>query len=723
MLLILWVTLALAADILTFDVSPGAKVVAFPRTESGRLDLGVVGDRLPIQEQIDGSTVPWLKRTTVEAVGGGTWFVRIEAKYKATNLQFSQYGNHVWVSPGLGPPRLVTETPVPSVADLLEGKLVRRVAPRGQSLLHPLDGDATMAMLSPVKMRLPEPPIDGVVPPTSATWKVVDQLREQLGKSTGAQRRRTLILLGFAHERLAWNREASSYFARAAKLPGPDAAAVHLARARMLFSMRNWEGARAECVAARDAGADDVTLLWYLAVLSSATSNPPPTETAIALMAATKEPEAILFGTELRQRDRRVDGTQTQLAAVLPKLEGAVWRRAQLAMGDAEYADGRLDRARTAWSKAAADPQFAPVIAVRLEMAEMLEQQSTKWASHIPNLEFTAAGVGPAASEARYLLAQVSTAFGDSGAAAQHLETLLSREPIRSRAIDVREHLANACSERAEQLDRVGRKADAISFFTTFCPRELDEVATDTRLLERIRVAYEEFGLDAHALDLQLRTIGVLTAQGRTDMQALLDLARLYAVNAKGREALETVAFARRVGLPRNLWQAFDLAEGKARLATGDVRGARTAFGRASANPRYAPEARTRLSLLSAEANNCDGAEAELPDEDPMLPTLSSEDAMLAVARCRLRAGQFEQAAAMGRRVLGLAGSARVQGDAAQVVALAVMAGAEARTDDPLMADAVLAGVSVEEQKQASFEEKVQKWYSSGTNVLNSSGE
>ncbi|HHO51042.1 MAG TPA: hypothetical protein ENK18_09275, partial [Deltaproteobacteria bacterium] len=267
-------------------------------------------------------------------------------------------------------------------------------------------------------------------------------------------------------------------------------------------------------------------------------------------------------------------------------------------------------------------------------MAEMLEDGPSEWASRIPLLLEATDRDDPAAAEAHYLLAQLAETYGDPELAAEHLNLLWDRFPDQARRSDVPERLVDVCRQRLEMLDREGRTADHVAFFTACWRPELDLLSADPELLQRTATLLAELGLPAEGLALQLRAIAVHTRLGHDDPAALAALTRLYVQTGRSTEALQTLDYTE--ALPQRLPVVeFLVAEAEARHALGDTAGALRAWSLAEAEG--APAARRAQGMIQAEQGRC--REAAL-----LLQDAGDDEARLTRGRCLLALGRDQEA-------------------------------------------------------------------------------
>jgi len=475
---------------------------------------------------------------------------------------------------------------------------------------------------------LPQPYRAWVTPDGSLDWQDVDRYRQAV-TGFSCQRSGTTAItpglracndmeeqvmatasvrLGMAYLELDFPREAAYYLDQAAKYEPYNTPPIHLARARAAFGTRRWEDGRKRCGDLLESGGDEALVLECLGVASLATANPPPTDTARAILAKSKRPHARLLAAELLQKDNRHKEALPVLREVVDLLDNSWRRKAAAALGDAAAATGNLKEAKFFWSRSDAVNDLGDVIELRVEMGEMLAGSPRWWPSRIPRLVAAAREPTPVALEARYLLAQIAEAYGDPEQAAEYLTALIDRNRVLALRSDVPERLVRTCSPRLLDLHEQERHVETVALFRMCWRPVLDEFISDTAPLEAVRASLEEIGMFEDALDLQQRIAGIQSRENRDTIESLAALVRLYAIHGMGREALETLAYTRRklgteVSGPR-----FALLEGMAKQASDDVPGAISAYRRATVPGDLGFEAKLRTALLQSENKQCAAA-------------------------------------------------------------------------------------------------------------------
>ncbi len=657
-----WILLAIAASFgapvegrIELSLSPGARTVIFPRSDPDKVEIGIYRNRVPID--IPSFGTQWLANTKVTSVGGGTWFLELQVRRPEIDARLEGDDQNRVVVLAPGNPDLVRAGKTATSAELLSGTMPRRIDASPGAALQPLSGDASLVTLDPSIYplplyapsipNLPQPYREWLTTDTSADWDDIARYRKAIPdcvpnwrtsttrKCTAEEELRLTtasVRLGLTHMDLGFAREASYYLDEAAHGQKFNTPAIHLARARAAYGTRRWNEGRERCAAVKESGGDEALVLECLGVASLATANPPPTETARALLAKSKRPQARLLAAELLQKDNRHSEALPVLREVVDVLEPSWRRRAAAALGDAAAATGNMKAASFFWSRVDAHGDLGEVIDLRVEMGEMLKSGPRWWPSRIPRLIAAARQSTPVAIEARYLLAQVAESYGDPEQASEYLVMLIDRNRALALRSDVPERLVRVCSPRLADLHSQGRHVETVALFRMCWRPILDEVISDTSALEAVRASMEEIGMFEHALDLQQRIAGIQSRENRDTVESLAALLRLYAIHGKGREALETLAYTRKKLGAQVSGPQFAMLEGMAKQAADDVPGAISAYRRANVPGDLGFEAKLRTALLQADNKQCPAA----------IPTLKASIAEFDRANLPRKAGAKE---------------------------------------------------------------------------------
>lgn len=624
------------AGTVTLLTSEDARVVAFPRVDAQRIDVGIYGNRVPLDEQLEGRTSMHLKQAWATSIGGGTWFVTLHVD-PTTDIAWTHEGGRLVLQ--LAPdahPVVVAPEPM-RVDELVASPPPRRPAPPIPLTLHPLRGDATTLAMDAVDgfRGMPE-----VVTPSVQTWapslEAIDLYRAAFtDPATGEDvRAQALARAGVAYTDLDLPREAVHYLTRAIEAGKADPATV-LALARAEVARGRGDEATHACrLAARQRASEEDVLACFVAV-SYMSPELPASEFARALARRTRDPHRLWMAAQRLQADHRHD----EALVILERLEEVGTPGMHASLGDARQATGDLDGALLSWRHAQLDRIFRERMTVRIAMAEMVKNGPESFGASIPELLLAPDTGGVASAERHYLLAQIAQVYGDPDLAAEQLNLLWSHHPERAERSDAPERLVATCTWRLGQLAGMERHVDLVTFFGDCWRRQLDGMVVDTRALTAASRSMAALGLADEALALQLRAVEMIRRHGLDDPDGLLWMAELYVRTGRAEEALDTLAFLGKGKVPPALAADVARVEGDARLAVGDPEAAVKAWKRV-----VTPETQRLRALLAAQDGDCATAL-------PLLDAFDDEDAVLAAARCLLREGDADGAA---RRVSAL---------------------------------------------------------------------
>ena len=718
MLLALGAALAFGAGPaeIDLDVTPGTRAVVFPQTESDRAEIGLYGDRrAPVV-----TLIPLVTSANVVSVGGGTFFVRLALGQPGLDATVSTIAaGRIAIVVGPATRRLVEATsPVP-IAVLVGRDLPRRMDVPDTSAMHPLDGDADLLLPDPSRWPLPVP--EPVLPQGSEAdlveasppnWSDLDRYRRALPRE-GASHTVALIRLGLGNLALGWPREAAYYLAAAMKQPDVDRAALDLARARAAFEYRDWDGARAACGQAHVDGAAPTSVAECLAVVSLATAMPPPSETARALLATSPRPLAAVLAAALFEKDRRHGEARPVLELAVRSLDGEARDRALAMLGDTQLAAADLDAARRSFQLAAVGASrgdLHDLAGRRLDLVDLRATHPSLWAATVPRLAEFGAGPGVDRVEARWMLAQIARRYGDFEVETGELTALHDDQPALAAGSEIDERLAVACTQRLSDLSADGRGADLVAAFRSCWRPELDDRIDGTTPLEQARDAMMGLGLDDDALAVERRIAAIESREGRDDLASLEALAHLYDLTGHGQEALDAIAYARRVKPPEASLGRLDVLEGEARRLLGDVPGARAAWLRARARPSGQDEAALRLALLDADAGDCASAVPSLRAavEAPVVAVgLDADHLRVLLARCLLNGGRADEAGALAGLVLSTTHDVGLAAQARHVAAVAAYEHGRPAPTDLASSEPLWAALLAEEHADAALVPRV----------------
>ena len=620
------------SGVILLDASPDAEVVVFPRVEPTRIDVALYGNREPLADQLDGVSTQHLRQGWATSIGGGTWFVTLHVDRPDVALDWTLVDGRLTLRLAVGPAPVVPPADPPTVVDLLDDPPPRRPAEPQPLTLHPLRGDASTVRLTPEDAFLGMP---SVSTPEVATYRpslaAIDSYREVWTTSDDpAVRGAALARAGVAFAGLGQHRDALHYLQRALDEGRSDPATV-FAIARSQAAMGRVDDVRSSCRYAARRGGAEQDVLACLAAVALLGGAPSPTHVGRALAEATERPHRKLLAAQLLQSDHRHE----EALPILRRLTETGHPRVMAALGDALQATGDLPGAVDAWRAGARSPALQPAMSLRLRMAEILVEGPAAMPKAVPMLFAEADRGGAVGAEAHYLLAQIGRIHADPDLVAEQLNQLWDEAPETALRSDAPERLIATCDFRGATL--AGKPVERIHFFENCWRRELDDLVADPSLLVAVSRDYAALGLVEDALATHLRAMAIDTRLNRDDPASLAWLAALHQRTERPREALETVAYVReRAPLDVDVADELLLVEGKVRWAEGDEAAAEQLWARVAGDGPAANEARQRRAWWLAEQGQCDAPEL-----------LQSAEGQIARARCALRAGRAEEAAAI----------------------------------------------------------------------------
>jgi tetratricopeptide (TPR) repeat protein len=636
---------------LAIETSPGATLEVLPTVYADQIVVAVRGNHVPLHDQLDGRAASGLLDVSLVSVGGGTWFLTLypERPELVLEVRPAPAGYTLALRPGRPEPPLRLPPGPPALADLYADRVPRRPERPPTRPLLPLLGDASPVLAAGEHaLDLPQwagPSVTGpdsarLAPPDPHGWSAIEGYREVLCSSADADARHLAMWrLALAHLELGLAREADHYLARLVGQPRVPQLPVLLQRARTAAVLGRWDAMRGHCQAAAAIAPDDVAVLQCHAVLAVQTGRPAPAAAGRVLLEVAQDDDDRALAARALLRD----GAHAEALPILRALvEGgeAPPDDALLAMlGDAEYAEGELDRARAAWESVRWDGDLGELARVRLHMLDMLEAGPEGWPQRVPALEAAADRGGPAGAEALHLVAQVAHRHGDPELEAEALASMLAWHRELAERGDVLARLVDACTGRLDHLHRGARYVEEAAFFRRCWDRRLVEVVRDTGPIERAAVAYEALGLPEAALDLQLEATRMHARDGQPRPDALARLAALYLAAGRPDEALRTVDYVQRGAGARDLAPALARTAARAQLALGRPDAALAVLARVPADDL---EGRALRAGILADLRGCPPAEADLVAAAAADPASRAR-----LARCRLEAGQVDEATAL----------------------------------------------------------------------------
>lgn|GEM_PF-3534727 len=636
------------------ELNPGATIEMFPRVNSRRVEMVISEQRDPIHQYINGVSSYFLLDIDGYSTGGGVWLLSLTLDRDNLDVTIEQDGDAWMIEIVPGGPEVIELGEIMSAIELLEPGLARTPGPIPATPLHPLTGDAVTIGIEPDRYKLYIPDWEPEIPSRQPdydllrlseepTLEVIDRYRRVATESPlRSSRDLAYYRMGKAYFDMGLPRESLFYFNLLAESDGEwDPEVVNLYRAQAALQMRRWEEARERCEDAMLAGAREERVIECLAVVSLATSSPPPAQTGRALAATTGRPEALMLAGQLLQLDNAHREAEPLIRLAASNLEGDMRKQALISLGDALYAHGDLTGARDAWRYVGSDGALGAVLLQRQRMLTLVERGPREWANAIPDLMITAARRDRSGAEAGYLLAQIAEALGDTRGAADSLMDLMTRHHSIVEGSDVPDRLWRIMDRRLGLLQRQGRSLEQVAFYNDFYSTRLRSKVVDTEQLVGVAAACEALGLYSQALSVQREVFAIHSAQQRDDLDALTNLVRLYVKNDRPLEALETVEYIQQRPSIQDNPSLLGLYEGRSYEELGRLGEAREAYARGATSPSTRLESIGRLSLLEAADENCPAAIEGLEALVEALPGQAPEQLMdgrahIALARCFL---------------------------------------------------------------------------------------
>ena len=683
--------MAFAADgRILLEPTQGATVQVFPQTDPGRLEWAVYGNVAPLDDQL-GGVVEHVLETGAQSVGSGTWLVTawLQAGVEARGSYHWEGSLLVLDVVPAQVDDLVPVEPSPSVDELLAGTVARTQTPYDLPL-HPLHGGANTLHMDPVLRDITRVPWTAPGAPIGAEdWAQVDAVREVLTSTKDPVTRAAAhYRLGQLHSTLGFYRESAYYFGRARE-GGAPLEIVALDQAQTAFAMGRWDEGRTFCSDAHRGGAPEAQVLECLGIASLATGAPAPAGTGRALARASGRPDALLLAAQLMQVDGRHHEAIPLLEAIVESGEVGLLDQANAGLGESRFYVGDYDGARDAW-RLVTDGDLGTQVWARQRLLLLVTQGPASWTTEIPDLHDRAQDTGPSGADALYLLGQISERLGDSGGALTHYHDLLVRYPARAGASDVPARQWRVLSARMKHLYETDRKVDLVTVFRDYWLDALEVQVKDPQPLKWVVETYADLGLPGEALEIQRLVYGINTRLEREDPESVLQLAQLYARTDHHSDALETIAWMREAGIPRELRGPAFLLEGDAHAALEQPEEAMRAWRTAARSADVRIAASARMALADAEADRCDAAIPALQRlaATPEVPEVADGRVHLALAMCLDKTGDPALTAEAAKAAAG-----RLEDDVSRRYAmwLADKAGREAGEED-LVTEAVRTG-------------------------------
>ncbi len=706
------------------ELNPGASIEMFPRVSPRKVEMVISEQRDPIYQYINGVSTYFLLDIDGYSTGGGVWLLSLTLDRDNLEVTVNQDGDSWMIEIVPGEPEVIELGEIMSATALLDPSLVRNPGPTPATPLHPLTGDAVTIGIEPHRYELyipewePEipsrqPDYDLLLLSEEPTLEVIDRYRRVATESPlRSSRDLAFYRMGKAYIEMGLPRESLYYFNRLAESEGDwDPEVVNLYRAQAALQMRRWDEARDRCEDAMLAGAREERVIECLAVVSLATSSPPPAQTGRALAASTGRPEALMLAGQLLQLDNSHREAEPLIRLAASNLEGDMRRQALISLGDALYAHGDLPGARDAWRYVGVDGVLGEVLMQRQRMLTLVERGPREWANSIPDLSITARRRDRSGAEAGYLLAQIAEALGDTRGAAEYLLELMTRHHAIVRGSDVPDRLWRIINRRLGLLQRQGRSLEQVAFYNDFYTTRLRSRAIDTEQLVGVSAAYEALGLYSHALGVQREVFAIHSAQSIDDLSSLINLVRLYVKNDRPLEALETVVYIRQLPNLQEWSGLLGLYEGRSYEELDRLDEAREAYALGARSPNTRLESIGRLALLEARAGDCPAAMDGLQALVDALPGQAPEQLMdgrahIALARCMLFADRPEDALVVASAAIDRADDSLHERYATYLAALAAQrSGGEEIYQDVLESyDDIWSALGLEAMMDAQFQ-------------------
>jgi tetratricopeptide (TPR) repeat protein len=654
-LLALWVAHAAPAPAsphaLRVPVGANASIQIFRQVEPGLSHFLVQGCSTDLGQGLDGRSAPGIEEIDAVGVGGRVWFVMVKLEDPREDLALDITDGRLGlaaVPPGEQPP--APEAPIFAPAELLTGTM-ERTPPEIPAGLHFLWGDALLPAIDPGAYQ-PDLPI--FAPGTGpATWAELDRQRA-LFLETDSRRvqAEAAYALGWIYFKFGFVREARYYFDLLPSFDDVlDPRVTALTRTRVALVSRDWEAVRGHLSEALEAGATPEQVLETLALVSLATSQPPPAATARALLLVSNRPECWLLAAELLQRDGLFAASLQVLTGLEARLPPSLAPAAALRRGDALLVSGRLEEALRAYEQAPPEPA-----ALRRLHVTLLQRTTTAWPQAIPDLRRIARGDGYTAAEAAYLLAEIHAFFGESTQAMADLGEIGRRFPdIFARSDGIDRQLA-LHGDTVRCLAEEKHWVDVAALHREVWTRALLAASDDHRPLLSVADAFEAIGLPEEARRTLTDAFFILSRKNGDDPELVFRLARLYADAGRSPEALETLDYLERHSLPASYRGQRAMLSGRIYQSLGQEDAAARAFVSAAQQPGTRDAAQIALALIDAEAGRCGQAIPSLqrllmPERKRSLNTDSLP--YLALARCLMVEGRTSEAAEVAREAAG----------------------------------------------------------------------
>jgi len=324
-----------------------------------------------------------------------------------------------------------------------------------------------------------------------------------------------------------------------------------------------------------------------------------------------------------------------------------------LRIGDARLMTGEYTGALNAYKST--DPDMRGVRSIH---AQLMEDPISEWAMQIPQLAaFASRGRGRPAAEALYLLSQLRMTLGEDNGAIEDLARLVQFDrPFEIARSDVPKRLWTLYARRIHAFHARERWFRIASLHELVWSDRMRLAIEDPAVLERVADAYEELGLNDRALVVLRDAFSLLLARNQDSSELVFRLAGLYHDTERPREGLDTLAYLEAKKLPTDMKWSVAMLKANLYAQLDDYDKAAAYLRTAALHPPYREEAMLQLGMLEAESGQCDRATAPL--SRLLLPAQRrrrdiASRPYLALARCLLAQGRYDEAALAAREAAG----------------------------------------------------------------------
>jgi tetratricopeptide (TPR) repeat protein len=647
------------------ELSPGTRIVEYPRNQPTIAQIALYGNNVPLTQQLKTVNTRWIADTQVWSVGDGAWFLTFYLDESDVEVKWESQGEFTIFTLAKGKPK-----PPPPELEVLNGYTLatdppdRLPLPPPSTLLHPFYGDGLTIKIDPRLFSLSFTPWRPTTskhplaklaeaPPTN--WAAVEGYRTILGETRSlTMRSLAYYLLGIAHYNLGLPREATYYLGEALKTKGNwPKPTVYLAHAQAAMSAGRWDLAKASCTKAIEYGAEDVLGLECLTIVALETGSPSPSHVATALLNESDQPIHAVLAANLFLIDGQHGQAFEALDPIIEKLPryGYHWTRIAWANhGDALLGMGEFVEAQRSFGRAGHTGDLGELVRSRRRMIQILIDGPRTWGARMTDLRDRAEQDGPLVhAENYFLMAQIAKLYDDPTLAMEYLRKIQRHHTKRAEKADIGGMMIDICRNRLEQLHAHGRLADEAAFFQECWQPELDRAIEDTSHMQRVVRTYEDLGLYNKAMLLQIRVLAIQTALKNVLPEEIAHLAHLYAETGRPEETFKTTDFIRDLPNGKRIEPQLRLIEARSIYRDGALEDAEKAYLKAAQLPSVRDEARIRLALVHADQRRCADALPVLqtaianPAKWPV-ESVGPEHIYLTTARCLVDTKAYDTA-------------------------------------------------------------------------------